>query len=272
MHTSATLRPMSRVPLDNPRLSHAAAHRFVHHLAPLTHPIQTMDRRYAIVIVVVALHVLGLWALQAGLLQRAVELVVPVQVLADWVEAPQPQVEPTPPTPQQQRPAPPTRAQPTPAAAAPAPPVPLLAAPADTTPPEPKAPVGAVEPPAPPAAVAAPVSKPTEVRSTTPALTPATPAPPKVELPSSQADYLNNPAPAYPALSRRLGEQGKVVLRVFIEADGRATQAEIRSSSGYDRLDQTALQTVLRWRYVPGKRNGVAEAMWYVVPIQFVLD
>ena len=98
------------------------------------------------------------------------------------------------------------------------------------------------------------------------------PAPLRIEQPSSDADYLNNPRPAYPALSRRLGEQGKVVIRVFIGADGSATRAEIRSSSGYERLDQTALQTVQRWRYVPGKRNGVPEAMWFNVPINFVLE
>ena len=69
-----------------------------------------------------------------------------------------------------------------------------------------------------------------------------------------------------------MGEQGKVVVRVFIETDGTASKAEIRTSSGYDRLDQTALQTVLRWRYVPGKRAGVAEAMWFNIPISFVLE
>lgn len=62
------------------------------------------------------------------------------------------------------------------------------------------------------------------------------------------------------------------MLRVRIEVDGTASQAEIRTSSGYERLDQTALQTVLRWRYVPGKRNGVAEAMWFNIPINFVLE
>ena len=100
----------------------------------------------------------------------------------------------------------------------------------------------------------------------------ASPAPARIELPSSSADYLNNPRPAYPGLSKRLGEEGKVVLRVLIEADGSASKAEIRSSSGYDRLDQAALQTVLRWRYLPGKRGGVAEAMWFNVPINFVLE
>ena len=101
---------------------------------------------------------------------------------------------------------------------------------------------------------------------------PAPPAPPRIELPSSSADYLNNPPPPYPPLSKRLGEQGKVVIRAFIDANGTATQAEVRTSSGYDRLDQAALQTVLKWRYVPGKRAGVAEGMWFNVPIHFVLE
>ncbi|MGV0960047.1 MAG: energy transducer TonB [Limnohabitans sp.] len=98
----------------------------------------------------------------------------------------------------------------------------------------------------------------------------ATPAP--VVLPSSDADYLNNPAPVYPGMSRRMGEQGTAVLRVFINTEGRAEKAEIRSSSGYSRLDEAALATVQRWRYVPGKRAGVPEAMWFNVPIRFVLD
>lgn len=97
-------------------------------------------------------------------------------------------------------------------------------------------------------------------------------APARVELPSASADYLDNPKPAYPPLSRRLREEGKVVLRVLIEADGSAARAEIRSSSGYERLDQAALQTVLRWRYVPARRNGLPEAMWFNVPINFVLE
>lgn len=100
----------------------------------------------------------------------------------------------------------------------------------------------------------------------------AAPTPAKVELPSASADYLNNPKPAYPPLSRRLREEGKVVLRVLIETDGTAAKAEIRHSSGYERLDQAALQTVLKWRYLPARRNGVPEAMWFNVPINFVLE
>ena len=69
-----------------------------------------------------------------------------------------------------------------------------------------------------------------------------------------------------------MGEQGKVVLRVLIGAQGVPQQVELKQSSGYERLDQQALETVQRWRFVPGKRNGVPEAMWNVVPIQFVLE
>ena len=100
----------------------------------------------------------------------------------------------------------------------------------------------------------------------------STAAPAAVVLPSSDADYLNNPAPVYPGMSRRMGEQGTAVLGVFINTEGRAEKAEIRTSSGYSRLDEAALATVQRWRYAPGQRAGVPEAMWFNVPIRFVLD
>jgi len=73
-------------------------------------------------------------------------------------------------------------------------------------------------------------------------------------------------------LSKRLGEQGRVSVRVLIDVDGRARNPSIAQSSGYARLDQTAINTVLKWRFVPGKRAGVPEAMWFTIPINFVLE
>lgn len=222
---------------------------------PVT-PSARMNRRLLIVAAVIGLHIAGLWALQTGLLRRAVELVVPVQVIADLIELPQPKVEPTPPPPAPQptpKPQPVVRQTPKPQ------PTPLPVAVADPAPSDHAPIVPAPVPPAPAEPSPAP-AKPVE------------PAVPAVQLPSSTADYLNNPAPAYPPLSRRLGEQGRVVVRVLIGTDGTASQAEIRSSSGFERLDQAALQTVLKWRYVPGKRAGVPEAMWFNVPINFVLE
>lgn len=121
---------------------------------------------------------------------------------------------------------------------------------------------------APPAATVAPASATAAAASARPA--PAAAA--SLVLPSSDADYLHNPPPAYPRMSRRMGEQGTVLVRVFINSEGRAEKAEVRTSSGYPRLDEAALDTVQRWRYVPGKRAGQAEAMWFNVPIRFVLD
>jgi protein TonB len=107
---------------------------------------------------------------------------------------------------------------------------------------------------------------------TAPAAPAAAPAPARVELPSSDADYLHNPKAAYPAISQRRNEQGRVLVNVLIGTDGTAQRAEIKVSSGFDRLDQAALATVKAWRYVPGKRAGVPEAMWFTVPINFVLE
>jgi protein TonB len=95
---------------------------------------------------------------------------------------------------------------------------------------------------------------------------------PAFSLPSSEAHGLNNPKPAYPKQSRRLNEQGQVLIRVFVAADGSPQQGEIKTSSGFDRLDQEALRTVLRWRFVPGQRFGTPEAMWFNVPVNFVLE
>ena len=92
-----------------------------------------------------------------------------------------------------------------------------------------------------------------------------------MQLPSTDAAYLRNPAPAYPPLSRRLGEQGVTVVRVLIGADGLPRHASIRSSSGYARLDDAARDAVMRWRFVPGKRGGVPEAMEFNIPINWVL-
>lgn len=219
-----------------------------------------MNRRLAIVASVALFHFAALWALQTGLLRRTAEIVVPAQILSEFIRPPAPKTETPAPQPPLIKPQPrptqktPMLAPPTPQPVAVAPPEPVPAAPSGIASLQPRAP-----------ALAAPLAA-------TPAAPAAPPAPARLEPPSSDAAYLNNPKPPYPALSKRLGEQGKVVLRVLIGVDGTAQQAEIRTSSGYERLDQAALATVLKWRYVPGKRGGVPEAMWFNVPINFVLE
>ncbi len=86
------------------------------------------------------------------------------------------------------------------------------------------------------------------------------------------ADYLQNPAPAYPAMSRRLQEEGKVLLQVKVTATGTAEHVQIKQGSGYPRLDEAALNTVRQWRFIPARRGDEAVAASVVVPIVFRLD
>ncbi|NJD25296.1 MAG: energy transducer TonB [Betaproteobacteria bacterium] len=98
------------------------------------------------------------------------------------------------------------------------------------------------------------------------------PAEPAVTQARFDADYLKNPAPPYPPLSRKAGEQGKVVLRVAVTAQGTAEQVEIRTSSGSQRLDDAALNTVRNWRFVPARRGDGAVPSSVLVPIIFKLE
>ncbi|SDH71684.1 energy transducer TonB [Propionivibrio dicarboxylicus] len=86
------------------------------------------------------------------------------------------------------------------------------------------------------------------------------------------ADYLKNPAPVYPSMSRRLGEEGKTILRVHVLLDGSADQVDIKTSSGSLRLDESAQRTVRTWKFVPAKRGGTPVESWVLVPITFRLE
>lgn len=140
---------------------------------------------------------------------------------------------------------------------------PMLAA-APEAPARAVAPPTPAEPPAPTlAAVAAPPA---------PAPAAVVKAPQPVMPPSFGASYLQNPAPAYPLLARRRGDQGKVMLRVLVNAGGAADKIEIRSSSGSSLLDDAALEAVKRWRFVPARRGDDAVTAWVLVPITFALE
>lgn len=98
------------------------------------------------------------------------------------------------------------------------------------------------------------------------------PAPAPVSAARFDADTLKNPAPAYPALSRRLGEEGKVVLRVQVTPQGTADEVEIRTSSGSQRLDEAARNTVRQWKFIPARRGDTPIQSWVLVPIIFKLE
>lgn len=90
-------------------------------------------------------------------------------------------------------------------------------------------------------------------------------------IPRFDAEYLNNPAPRYPAVSRRLREQGVVVLRVYVLASGMPDVVELKQSSGSGRLDTAAQEAVRKWNFVPAQRAGAPVGAWVIVPIEFSL-
>lgn len=125
-----------------------------------------------------------------------------------------------------------------------------------TTAPEP-APAAIQAPPPPPPAPPEPI---------------AAKAPPATVIPPQfNADYLNNPKPAYPAPSIRLREEGTVMMRVLVDEQGLPARVELRSSSGFERLDKVALETVRRWKFVPARSGSQAVSGWVLIPLSFSL-
>ena len=173
-----------------------------------------------------------------------VEIVMPtiqgVLVMAE-PEAPPPPPEPPPPPPPEKKPEPKPAPKPLPKA-----------------PPSERA-VKAPEPEPPP-----PVQPPAEPK-------PAEPTPAPVLPPRAEAGQLSNPAPAYPNLSRRLREEGIVVLEILIKADGTVGEVKIKRSSGFKRLDTTAVTAVKRWRYQPATQGDKKIDFWYEQPVEFNL-
>jgi len=86
------------------------------------------------------------------------------------------------------------------------------------------------------------------------------------------APRADNPAPDYPYLARLRGESGRVVLDVEVLASGEAGVVRVEESSGYDILDQAALESVKRWRFVPARRNGAPVPASVRIPIRFALQ
>ncbi|MBS0338129.1 MAG: TonB family protein [Proteobacteria bacterium] len=178
-------------------------------------------------------------------------LVAAAPIMVELISAPAVQSKPTPPA-EHPKPRPVAKSVQPPA---PVPPSPLLAAPSEALPPAPAAP--------------APV---TAARPAPPPAEPVVAAPVAIVPPVFNAAYLDNPAPAYPPLSRRMHEEGRVILRVLVTPAGTAEDIQVRASSGAPRLDAAALDTVRRWKFVPAKRGNEAVPAWVLIPISFKLD
>ncbi len=86
------------------------------------------------------------------------------------------------------------------------------------------------------------------------------------------ADVLRNPKPPYPLLARRRGYEGRVLLSVLVHADGAGSGVTLKQSSGHAMLDEAALDTVKRWRFLPARRGATPVESRVDVPIVFRLE
>lgn len=126
-------------------------------------------------------------------------------------------------------------------------------------------PVNSTTPSSMPVAEAAPAPSP-------PTQTTQSPPSPTLSEPRFDAAYLNNPAPVYPNMSRRLRETGMVQVRVRVDSSGRPTNVILAKSCGYARLDDAALSAVRRWKFEPAMRGDIAVEADVVVPVEFSLE
>jgi protein TonB len=221
----------------------------------------------ALLALVIFFHVGGGWALtQVEPVKLIVGDVAPMEVRmvpAEQQAQPDPPLDEPPPLPE-------------------VPPPPELATVIDPPPPDLPPPVFPVEapPPLPPPEPEKPKPpKPVQKRPPTPQApvetqpqqaAPAAPAAPKT-ISASQLGYLVPPNPIYPARSRKAGEEGKVMVRVLIDVTGRPAQVSMQTSSGHPELDQSALSAVRAAQFRPYAEGGIAQAVWVLVPINFVL-
>jgi TonB family protein len=92
-----------------------------------------------------------------------------------------------------------------------------------------------------------------------------------VTMPNPFAKGLDNPKPPYPLMSRRLNEEGKVVLNVCVSLSGLVENLKLEKTSGHQRLDDIAIETVKKWKFIPAKTQDRDINACYLLPVQFIL-
>lgn len=206
----------------------------------LTAAAESQSKRGTILVIVIALHAVGIWVIESGLSRAIIEMVAPPVETKMIDDVKPPEDEPPPP-----------------------PPPPLEAPPPFIPPPE--------------VMVNVPVSSnaiQTVTRERPPAVVPPVVAPPPPAIPGTKPRLDTRRARSsdeyYPAASNRDDETGSVVVKCYVRTDGRCTDASVVTSSGFARLDEAAVKYANQGiRFIAGTTNGVAEAMWYEFRVTF---
>ena len=73
-------------------------------------------------------------------------------------------------------------------------------------------------------------------------------------------------------MSKRMREEGKVMLRILVNEKGRPEKVEIQKSSGFSRLDDAARQAALGAVFKPYMEDGRPVSVYAIVPINFSIQ
>lgn len=80
------------------------------------------------------------------------------------------------------------------------------------------------------------------------------------------------PKPKYPRKSRINGEEGVVTIELIVTEIGKAKEAKVVNSSGFEALDKEALAIIPKSQFIPAKINGIAVASVMRLKIRFSLE
>ncbi|MGZ3338489.1 MAG: energy transducer TonB [Reyranella sp.] len=224
----------------------------------------------ALLALVIFFHVGGGWALtQVEPVKLVVGDIAPMEVRmvpAEQAAQPDPPLDEPPPLPEVPPPPPELATMVEPPPPDLPPPVFPVEAPPPPPPPQPEKP----KPPPPKPVQKRPPVPQAPVEAQPQQAAPAAPAAPRT-VSASQLGYIVPPNPIYPARSRKAGEQGNVMIRVLVDVTGRPAQVSLQTSSGHPELDQSALSAVRAAQFRPYAEGGLTQAVWVLVPINFVL-
>ncbi len=205
---------------------------------------QSNSKRGLIIGIVLALHAGGIYVMESGLSRTIIEMIAPpVETKIIEEEIQQEELPPPPPPPEFEQPPP----------FIPPPEVTVQVQVSTTA-------IQTVTSERPPAVVP-PVMAP----------------PPPVAAPPVRAGFdpkrpVRSNADYYPAASIRAEEEGVTTVDVYVAVDGRVTDARVKTSSGFDRLDEATLKYVKTWRMKPATRGGVPEGSWVTIPVRWKLE
>lgn len=87
----------------------------------------------------------------------------------------------------------------------------------------------------------------------------------------TQARYRETPKPSYPEQARKEGQQGRVLLRVLVDQEGKSKSVEVSRSSGSQTLDRAAVEAIRLWRFSPARYGDKPVESWVRIPVDFRL-